>query len=91
MVVVSVTTARRFVDNACLLDIGDHPLIKHPSFVFFREARAFPKGFVQTLKPMEPLDSGVLARVIAGAAVSKFLAIEHYDFLEAQGLFDDLP
>lgn len=28
-----------YYDPACILQIGDHPFIKHESFIFYREAR----------------------------------------------------
>lgn len=90
VLVSSVTTARTFVDPACVLDIGDHPFIEHRSFVLYEKAQRWTKAFVQQLRPMEPLTAVVLARVVAGAAASRFLTIEHYDFLAAQGLFDEL-
>ena len=38
--VVMVTTiySNRVHDPACLLDAGDHPFIKHPSYVLYRRA-----------------------------------------------------
>lgn len=89
LLAVSVTTARAFVDPACTLEVGDHPFIRHASFVHYRQAARYKKAFVQTLKRLEPISGDVLEPVIAGAAVSEFLAIEHYDFLADQGLFDE--
>ncbi len=41
VVFVSVTTVRnsRKDDPACLLDVGDHPFIKHPSFISYESAK----------------------------------------------------
>ena len=36
---VNVTTQRSWSDTTCILNVGDHPFVKWPSVVFYRDAR----------------------------------------------------
>lgn len=63
-------------DDTCILDVGDHPFVQHPSYVYYAEARiiktdGLQKGFRQgALIPREPLGDPVFERVVAGINVS---------------------
>jgi hypothetical protein len=39
VVMVSLTTYESYKEDACLLDVGDHPRIVHKSCAFYKEAR----------------------------------------------------
>ena len=62
---------RRKFDATCILDVGDHPFIRHPSCVHYaamgqRSEAHLPKvGMIQ-----EPLREDVLRRVIEGVSAS---------------------
>ena len=77
--VVNVTTWRdgaRNQDTSCILNQGDHPFIKHKSWVDYEDAEALP--FVKIFKNLqdgtfirkEDLRPDVLKRVQDGAKVS---------------------
>jgi hypothetical protein len=63
-------------DNTCLLEVGDHPFVRHPSYVFYagaviKTATSIQNGFDQgKLKPQPDLADDVFARVAAGITVS---------------------
>ena len=68
---VPVITVRRKFDATCILDVGDHPFIRHPSCVHYAtmsqrsEAHLLKVGTIQ-----EPLREEVLQRVLEGATAS---------------------
>lgn len=43
VLVVNISTADAAIDydKTCVLDVGDHPFIKHPSYVYYRRADIF--------------------------------------------------
>lgn len=88
MLMVSVSTHRIGLpaDDTCHLFAGDHPFIKHKSFIDYRNARVIEadklvKGERQGLfVAMDPLESSVFARVCYGLTQSPFTAPKHLDF-----------
>lgn len=81
---VSVTTLRPDIhhDPACILRAGDHPFIRHDSYITYRDARIdtgehlakqVENGVCQPHQPCEPQ---VLARIIAGVCQSKLVRRE---------------
>ena len=87
---VSVATHRAGLpgDDACHLYAGDHPFVKHKSFVDYRNARVVEagtlvKGERQGLfVAMDPLESSVFARVCYGLEQSLFTAPKHLEFYQ---------
>ncbi len=63
-------------DDTCLLNVGDHPFIRHTSFVFYAEAKIaktarIQSGFEQGKLTRQPdLADDVFDRVAAGITVS---------------------
>lgn len=63
-------------DDTCVLNVGDHPFVRHQSYVFYAGAKiikadGLQKGFQDgSLTPREPLGDAVFERVIAGINVS---------------------
>ena len=72
---VPVITVRRKFDATCILDVGDHPFIRHRSCVHYAamgqrsEAHLLKVGIIQ-----EPLREDVLRRVIEGVSASRHSA-----------------
>ena len=86
--IVSVSTYRvgLHTDDTCHLFSGDHPFIKHKSFVDYRNARVVAaekliKGERQGLfTAMDALESSIFARVCYGLEKSPFSAPKHLYF-----------
>lgn len=63
-------------DTTCVLDVGDHPFIRHPSFVFYARAvvisvESLQRGFEQSrITPQDDLAEEVFQRVVDGITVS---------------------
>ena len=81
---VSVTTLRADIhhDPSCMLKPGDHPFIKHDSYVSYRDARIDTGDDLKrrvedgVFQPHQPLDSQILARIVFGVCQSKFVRRE---------------
>ena len=74
VLLISITTIRdgAYHDDACVLSVGDHPFIKHDSYVFYNKAEkvdaqllidAEKDGIIST---KESLAEEVFARVVDG-------------------------
>ena len=82
-----VCSVRDGCDTTCLLKVGDHPFIEHPSYVAYNLSRiersdALINGVAKGLfvdKGM--LDEGVFQRVLAGVTKSNFTRPFIVDFL----------
>ncbi len=75
-VFVNVSTVREKSDTTCLLRRGDHPFIKHDSYVRFRSAK---KALVEELdalikarhlRPHQPADAALVVRIRAAASAA---------------------
>ena len=75
-VFVNVSTVREKSDTTCLLRRGDHPFIKHDSYVRFRSAK---KALVEELdalikarrlRPHQPANAALVVRIRAAASAA---------------------
>ena len=63
-------------DDTCLLDVGDHPFVRHRSYIFYAKAKIYKADKIQNgfdqgiLKPQPDLADDVFARVEAGITIS---------------------
>jgi hypothetical protein len=78
LVSISSVYQGKFCDKTCLLHPGDHPFVRRPSFVHYREAilleieklvRGVNDG---KLIPRDPLGTDVFARVCQGVMESRY-------------------
>ncbi|MBW7990160.1 MAG: hypothetical protein FVQ84_09125 [Planctomycetes bacterium] len=81
-------------DSSCIVNDGEHPFIKHKSYVFYREAKCptlidlqagIDKGL---LIPKEDCSKEFLEKILDGAANSMFTSIEILEVLQEQALID---
>lgn len=64
---VPIITARRKCDETCILEVGDHPFIKHTSCVHYAMMNQRSEfHLLKVGKLREPLQSDVLSRVLDG-------------------------
>jgi len=75
---VSVSTYKnKYCDGTCILNAGDHPFIKHKSWVVYRNIGTFPVSDIQegvhngTMIRCEDLADEVFQRVIKGCLIKK--------------------
>lgn len=75
-------------DTSCLVDIGDHPFIKHLSYVNYRGARCDSYEQIQKLIDKgvfikkEPCSDELLQKIINGALISKMISREFKDIIK---------
>ena len=88
MVSVSTHLAGLPADDTCHLFAGDHPFIKHKSFVEYDKARVYAadklvKGEREgRFVAMDALESSIFARVCYGLEQSPFTAPKHLEFYQ---------
>ena len=94
IVVVPLTTRETWVEETCVLYVGDHPAIKHDTCVDYRRAKIVSAiKLDDTLKKQQirksaPISGEILERILSGAKETNFLPIEHDNILVAQKLID---
>ena len=77
---VPIATARGKSDRTCLLGLGDHPFISHPSYVqyarleFYEAEVLRTKVLQKTIQPQDPFGGPIFARVCLGVAESRYAA-----------------
>lgn len=92
VVIVSLTTWSKDKDASCTLEAPDHPFVKHPTCVSYRDARMVTTADLVRLEQQrlidrrEPLMPAVLDRIRAGAGCSPFIKIQVRQFLDEQHL-----
>jgi hypothetical protein len=63
-------------DPTCLLNVGDHPFVRHPSYVFYRRAEIFGAATViqsvssGDIRIHDPCSDGTFQRILDGFNVS---------------------
>lgn len=76
-------------DSACVLDVGDHPFIRHPSYISYRESRIRPATMVEEkvragyYLPRTDCSIELLRRIIASAQTSTLASREMKMFLRS--------
>ena len=79
-------------DSSCIVNVGDHPFIRHKSYVYYREAMCRPLSILQqgieksVLQPHKNCTDDFLERILDGAANSKFTPNEILEILQEQEL-----
>ncbi|MDR1613128.1 MAG: hypothetical protein LBT97_10170 [Planctomycetota bacterium] len=75
-VLVNATTFHKgsWNDPACVLDAGEHPFIRHKSYIAYRHARIDPQENVERFarQKLDDCSPVLLARIASGLAVSRF-------------------
>jgi hypothetical protein len=85
---VSSVVEGRFVDPGCRLHLGDHPFIRHESFVNYRFLRIeteerLSRGVAGgVLVPKDPLATEVFSRLCHGMTISIHVAPRFLSFFE---------
>ena len=93
VVIANVTTLRgKFADHSCVLNVGDHPLITHESYIRYNEAHFVTMDQLDAccseghIEICDSFAAGVMERILDGAGKTKHLEIGIKDLLRQQGL-----
>ena len=88
VLMVSLSSVRQGVphDPTCILYAGDHPFVKHDSYVLYQKARLEEADKVLRgvksglLVPQDPMDGAVFARICKGLEESRRTPIKLLNF-----------
>jgi hypothetical protein len=89
--IVNFTSWRADEDQACVVEVGEHPYIKHKTCVKFRGAKLVPIAKLEEcldsgrLVPQTPLSATLLAKIRAAVPDSR-ISIAYAQVLIDQGL-----
>ncbi|CDL79283.1 conserved hypothetical protein [Xenorhabdus cabanillasii JM26] len=67
-------------DDTCILNIGDHPFVKHRSYIFYKKAELLGVGTVTSqiiagdIRVSEPCYDDVFDRILKGFNISSHVA-----------------
>jgi hypothetical protein len=95
VLLVNLTSHRADKDDACILDVGDHPFIRHRSCVNYAKVKHIAVAQLETILNMpsverrEPLSIEVLQRIRDGAGKSRFIELGYWQMLVEQGLVSE--
>jgi hypothetical protein len=94
---VSLTTYADYKEDVCLIQVGDHPWVRHLTCVAYDFAKVTTFDALYALKDkgllelQPPVSEALLKRIRQAAMASTRLKIDYYSILEDQDLleFDD--
>ncbi len=81
-------------EKVCLLDVGDHPFIKHKTCIAYEFAKAAPLKNLITLRDRgllemsQPVSAELLEWIRQGVSLSRRVNVEHVNLMIEQGLLD---
>ncbi|HHA1934672.1 hypothetical protein ACEV60_21430 [Enterobacter ludwigii] len=67
------------IDHSCLLDVGDHPFVKHPSYIFYQRAQIFGVDTVMRqviagdIRTHQPCEDDTFRRILSGFDISPYV------------------
>jgi hypothetical protein len=92
IVIVNVTSWREGADPSCRLSAGDHPFVRHDSYVNYDDSKIVSQQVLENLESRglitrhQDVNGRLLAKVREGAGASAFLSLAKRQILEDQGL-----
>jgi len=92
VLIVNMTTVRRFHDPACVLNVGDHPFVKHPTYMNYRESRIVTNSELDAqlaggqIILEDRVDESIFQRIRDGAGISDYIPLGNLQVLIDQGL-----
>jgi hypothetical protein len=91
---VSMTSYDVTKEKVCLLDVGDHPFVKHKTCVAYDFAKVAPLEALVVLRDQghlsmgHPVSAELLERIRQGISLSRRINVEHVTLMIDQGLLD---
>jgi hypothetical protein len=92
LVMVTSIKPNKHYYSACILDVGDHPFLRHPSHVLYRMAE--PVRMTHIVKmvdlhyytPKDDLDASIFSRVAGGVYASDDTPLRIIRYAKANGI-----
>ena len=94
VLLVSMTSYDVGKEDVCLIDVGEHPRVKHKTRISYKPARQTSLEDLdrlrdsQYLRMQEPVSPEILHRIRRGASLSRRIDLEHLELMEEQELLD---
>jgi hypothetical protein len=94
VLIVHITTFEEYKEDVCLLDVGDHPRIQHPTCIAYDQSRVTSLAKLHELSTnrqivfQAPMHPKILERIRSGANDSQRIHHKHLAILEDQGLIE---
>jgi hypothetical protein len=91
---VSITSYDVTKEDVCLLDVADHPFVKHKSCIAYGSAKDAPLaallGLLSAgqLRISEPVSAGLLERIRRGVSLSRDIKQKYIDLMLEQDMLD---
>jgi hypothetical protein len=91
---VSMTSYDVTKEKVCLLDVGDHPFIKHRTCIAYDFAKVAPLKALVALRDQgqltvsQPVSDELLERICQGISLSRRISVEYVMLMIDQGLLD---
>lgn len=92
VVILSLTTVRRWSDLSCLIQAGEHDFVVHESCVAYQYAEIVSVATLKDkwengdIRSRTPLSDELMLRVWDGAAITRMLPLRCVQILEDQSL-----
>ncbi len=92
VLLVNLTTFRADKDLACVLDVGDHPFIKHQTCVNYQKAKLIATAQLEKVlqlphvKTHAKLTPQLLQKIRNASANSQHMELDMFQFLDEQGV-----
>jgi hypothetical protein len=94
VVIVNLTTHSQSKDQSCILDVGDHPWIKHKSCISYRDAKLVSEEKLDFLvrqghlSPQAAIADAVITKILIGAEITDEMPMKCQKVLIDQGLIN---
>jgi hypothetical protein len=81
-------------EDVCLVNVGEHPKVKHITCICYKPARATSLVVLDRLrvsgylKMQEPVSRELLQRIRCGISLSRRIDLAHLELMEDQELLD---
>ncbi len=91
---VSMTSYDITKENACLINVGEHPFVQHKTCIAYDFARVATLGMLNNLEDQGhlrrnvPISAGLLERIRQGVSLSRRIEYGYVELMIEQGLLD---
>lgn len=92
VVILNMTTVRRFSDTSCLIEAGEHEFVKHQTCIAYDRAEVVSMNSIEArlldgnIEPRAPLSKELMLRIWEGAARTQNLSLICTEILKNQDL-----
>jgi len=79
VIIVNVTSLKANSDRTIILDVGDHPFIKHPTVIYYTDAKIVRVSEVEKIQQElrnsgnAPINARLLSKIQAGIESSQYV------------------